>query len=101
VLPDLTPADSQISMIIDSANALLAEIHRLRSQVDAKQQLLNYVCHELRGPLHLARLCLDSALATADLTPQCREELGLADMSPEGDCSYSTRSTNTPAGETS
>lgn len=59
----------------------LAEIHRLRSQVEAKQQLLNYVCHELRGPLHLARLCLGSALSTSDLTQQCRAELDLADKS--------------------
>lgn len=59
----------------------LEEIRRLRSQVDAKQQLLNTVCHELRGPLHLARLCLGSALAAPDLTPTCREEIGLADLS--------------------
>lgn len=64
-----------------NSNPFLAEIHRLRSQVDAKQQLLNYVCHELRGPLHLARLCLGSALSTSDLPAQCREELDLADVS--------------------
>lgn len=63
------------------SNPFLAEIHRLRSQVEAKQQLLNYVCHELRGPLHLARLCLGSALSTSGLTAQCREELDLADKS--------------------
>lgn len=62
-------------------NAFLTEIRRLRSQIAAKQQLLNVVCHELRGPLHLARLCLGSALSAADLTPQCREELRLADTS--------------------
>lgn len=59
----------------------LTEICRLRSQIAAKQQLLNVVCHELRGPLHLARLCLGSALSAAELTPQCREELRLADTS--------------------
>lgn len=59
----------------------LAEIRRLRSQIDAKQQLLDTICHELRGPLHVARLCLDSALSAPELTPECREEIGMADMS--------------------
>jgi len=59
----------------------LAEIRRLRAQIDAKQQLLNTICHELRGPLHVARLCLDNALSAPELTPECREEIGLADMS--------------------
>ncbi len=67
--------------MIAEPNPFVAEIHRLRSQVHAKQQLLNYVCHELRGPLHVARLCLGSALSTSDLPPQCREELDLADVS--------------------
>lgn len=81
---DLLMSDSMTSTPVPEPPDLedfLAEIHRLRSQVDAKQQLLNTVCHELRGPLHVARLCLDSALAAPDLTPECREEIGLADRS--------------------
>jgi len=81
---DLLKSDSMTSTPVpDHADpeSFLAEIRRLRSQIDAKQQLLNTVCHELRGPLHVARLCLDSALAAPELTPECREEIGLADAS--------------------
>lgn len=81
---DLLMSDSMTSTpatVHADIEQFLAEIRRLRSQVDAKQQLLNTVCHELRGPLHVARLCLDSALAAPDLTPECREEIDLADRS--------------------
>ncbi len=70
-----------MSDFMTDPNPFLAEIRRLRSQIAAKQQILNYVCHELRGPLSVARLCLGSALSAAELTPECREDLGLADHS--------------------
>jgi signal transduction histidine kinase len=49
-----------------------------RRQLEAKQRVLDHVSHELRSPLHLARLGISMALDVDGVAPECRDELMLA-----------------------
>lgn len=50
-----------------------------RRQLDEKQHVLDLVAHELRSPLHVARLALSMALDSRRLPTDCRTELALVD----------------------
>ncbi len=59
---------------------LLAEVERARrGQVDAKQHLLEIVSHELRGPLHVARLSLGAVMDVEGLSAECQQDLARVD----------------------
>jgi signal transduction histidine kinase len=60
---------------------MLAELDEAHRKVEAKQRLLDIVSHEIRNPLHIARLSLSGAMDCKGLPAECHDELSLADRS--------------------